>query len=261
LALGKSKRDILKAAGYDKALTDPAEFYKAKWGTGEIFRYIQTHPDLDHMRGLKRLRDEGILIRNFWDTDNGETKPDLSDDDKPEWEEYQRIRKSTTAPPTILRLFRDAQNKYWNQDDSGGKGDGIHVLAPTPELRDAANEGKDVNAHSYVIRIDFAGKSVVLGGDATEAVWESIHKHWGQKLKCDVLKAAHHGRDSGYHRATVEAMSPQVVIVSVGKKPETDASSNYRQYSGSVWSTRYYGNLTLLIANDGQMNWTCQYAQ
>jgi competence protein ComEC len=113
--------------------------------------------------------------------------------------------------------------------------------------------------HSYVIWFQYAGIKVVLGGDATEAVWQSIHKQYGNNLKCHVLKASHHGRDSGYHQPAVEAMSPQYTIVSVGKKPETDASDNYLQYSDHVWSTRWRGNIVLTIQPDGNANIESQY--
>ena len=85
-----------------------------------------------------------------------------------------------------------------------------------------------------------------------------MYDFYGDKLKCDVLKASHHGRDSGYHQEAVKAMSPTCTIVSVGKKPETDASNKYRQYSDVVWSTRWYGNMTLTIDNDGKMSWAAE---
>ena len=34
-----------------------------------IFRYIQTHPDMDHMDGIKDLFDSFEVV-NFWDTDS-----------------------------------------------------------------------------------------------------------------------------------------------------------------------------------------------
>ena len=52
--------------------------------------------------------------------------------------------------------------------------------------------------------------------------------------------------------ASVSLMCPQYTIVSVGKKPETDASNKYRQYSDNVWSTRWRGNITLTINDDGK---------
>jgi beta-lactamase superfamily II metal-dependent hydrolase len=252
-ALGQSFRKLyLTEAGYNIGLTDPVTYYKARWGGDAIFRFAVTHPHLDHMRGVVRLRQEGIEMVNFWDTYNSESEPDFKNDtDEAEWNEYQRLRKAT-GWPKVLRLFRNATGKYYNEDDGGGPGDGLYVLAPTRELCVAANEAGDPNGHSYVLMLIHQGIRVVLGGDATEAVWQSIYDCYGNNLKCHVLKASHHGRDSGYHAEAVAAMKPEYTIVSVGKKPETDASNNYGYHTTKgVWSTRWHGNIVVTIQDNG----------
>lgn len=241
----------LAEKGYDIELTDPVVYYKATFGTKEIFRFVNTHADLDHLRGLMRLRQEQIGIANFWDTDHNRVSAQFSGDDGVEWSEYLRLRSSVGAP-NVFRLFRDDKNKYWNQDDAGGNGDGLHILAPTRQLRDEANKTGDINAHSYVLWLNYGGCRVILGGDATESVWQSIFGHYGSNLKCHILKASHHGRESGYHADTVAAMNPEYTIVSVGKKPESDVSNLYRaQTTKGVWSTRWHGNITVIIQPDG----------
>jgi competence protein ComEC len=246
------RKTILASKGYDIDLSDPVEYFNERWFGKSIFRYIQSHPDLDHMRGLKRLSQEKIAIWNFWDTNHNIVSKECQDEaDVAEWAEYRRLR-SSASNPQVHHKYRDAVGSYWNQDDSGGNGDGIYVLAPTPELQIEASKKGDPNAHSYVLLVRFAGIKVILGGDATEAVWQSIYERYGKELKCDVLKASHHGRDSGFHLEAVKVMAPQYTIVSVGKKPETDASNRYRDYSQNVWSTRWRGNIVLTIAPDGK---------
>ncbi len=39
------------------------------FGVSTIFRFILTHPDMDHMDGMKSLFDS-FSILNFWDTAN-----------------------------------------------------------------------------------------------------------------------------------------------------------------------------------------------
>jgi competence protein ComEC len=243
---------------YDVPVTDPVAYYLAHWGKTPIFRFIQTHADLDHMRGLKRLNQEGIEILNFWDTDHQKEIPEFTGNDEADWKEYSRLRTSTTSPK-VFHHFAGARNKYWNMDDAGGSGDGIHILTPTAALRDAANLADDINAHSYVLWLEYAGVKTILGGDATYDVWDSIFNTFGKNLKCDVLKASHHGRDSGYHQEAVKAMAPSFTIVSVGTKPETDASAKYRQYSQNVWSTRWKGSIVVTIPANGQGSIDCQY--
>jgi len=75
---------------------------------------------------------------------------------------------------------------------------------------------------------------------------------YGARLKSDFLKASHHGRDSGYHQSALKLIAPRLTIVSVGLKPDTDASNKYRQQTGNrVPSTRYHGNIEIRIADDG----------
>ena len=79
---------------------------------------------------------------------------------------------------------------------------------------------------------------------------------YGARLKSDVLKASHHGRDTGYHQTAVKLIAPQLTIVSVGLKPDTDASNKYLQQTGKrVPSTRYHGNIEVRIGDDGSLQW------
>ena len=112
---------------------------------------------------------------------------------------------------------------------------------------------------SYVLRLKYNGIKVILGGDAEEEAWDSIVEEYGQRLKCHVLKASHHGRDTGYHQRAVELMRPKLTVVSVGKKPDTDATNKYRQYSKNVWSTRWRGNITLTIDDNGEATIASEY--
>jgi beta-lactamase superfamily II metal-dependent hydrolase len=248
----KSISKLLLEKGYDVPLTNPVEYLQTHFPGRSIFRYIQTHPDLDHMRGLCALKTQGISIVNFWDTRH-EKEPDFqSDDDEAEWTEYLRLRASENSP-RVLRNYRGYSGIYYNQNPAGvAGGDNIEILSPTPELESASNEADKTNNLSYVLRVSYKGIKVILGADAEKDAWDSILGHYGADLKCNVLKASHHGRDSGYHQAAVETMKPQYAIVSVGKKPDTDASNKYRTYCDNVWSTRWRGNITLAIDDQGK---------
>ncbi len=236
---------------------------RKEYGTRSLWRYIQSHPHLDHMRGLLALRENGIIIYNLWDT-NHQFVPELNTAaDEADWNEYVAWR-SGQRGGTILRLNRGDEGRFYNEDPDapGTDGDGLYILAPNPTVTHEVNAAKKPNANnlSYVLMLVHRGFKVILGGDAEGKVWQDILDTCGSKvLSCNVLKASHHGRDSGYHQKAVEAMSPEYTIVSVGKKPETDASDKYRNYSENVWSTRWKGNITLTIGKDGQGTITSEY--
>ncbi|MDR0534151.1 MAG: hypothetical protein LBH01_09360, partial [Verrucomicrobiales bacterium] len=75
----KSWQTLLSEAGYNIELTNPIEFLKSTYPNRSIFRYVQTHPDFDHMRGLAVLEAAGIEILNFWDTEHSRKWDDQKD--------------------------------------------------------------------------------------------------------------------------------------------------------------------------------------
>jgi competence protein ComEC len=258
-ALGQRRWDILEKAGYQIELTNPVEFLKKMHPANNLFRYVQSHPDLDHMRGLVALNGSEVKITNFWDTNHDKDPEFHWKGDEEEWKEYLALGDGKRGS-TVLHLLRGSTGKYYNTDQAGNSpGDGLEILSPTQELIKEANEAGDTNNLSYVLRLRYAGVSVIFGSDAEDKAWDSIVDHYGDDLKCNVLKASHHGRDSGYHQEAVRRMNPQFTIVSVGKKPSTDASNKYRQYSQNVWSTRWRGNIRLEIADTGQATIYSEY--
>ena len=148
----------------------------------------------------------------------------------------------------MITNLRGARGQFWTDDY-------IDILSPTNELISACNaDGEGYNDCSYVLKITYAGRTVILPGDAEGPAWESMLAAFrAGDLKCDVLKASHHGRDSGYHEEAVSAMSPDIVICSVGKKPGTDASQKYASQGAQVLSTRYNGTITVSIKDNGKV--------
>ncbi len=95
---------------------------------------------------------------------------------------------------------------------------------------------------------------VILPGDAESEAWDSVLTNVRHSdLNCDVFKAAHHGRESGFDDDAVDAMAPTVVICSVGEEPKTDASDEYGSRGATVLSTRHHGTIHLKIWDDGDI--------
>ncbi|MBL8812703.1 MAG: hypothetical protein JNM43_21235, partial [Planctomycetaceae bacterium] len=175
--MNTNRAGILKTAGYEISLTNPIAFLEHNYRGRPIFRYIQSHPDLDHMRGLAALRDYGIPILNFWDTDHDKTPDFMSESDEDDWTAYESLQAGTWngTKHTVLRLARGSTGQFYNRNEVGmAGGDGIHIIAPTPELNASANESGNSNNLSYVLWLEYRGIKIVLGGDAEDAVWQNI---------------------------------------------------------------------------------------
>jgi competence protein ComEC len=241
---------------YRSLLVDPHEYWQEKFSGKSLFRYIQTHPDMDHMGGLFRFfyQNGAVPLSNFWDTDHDKDFVESDFDNSPyswaDWVTYKILRSGTgrdDSKHAVLKNFANSTGLYWTED-------GIEIFSPTSELVDACKDRGTYNNLSYVLKISHGGRSIILPGDAETDAWSSIRETFSAAdLQCDILKAAHHGRESGYNADAVADMSPSIVICSVGKKPATDASDEYASHGARVLSTRYNGTITVTIWDDGDL--------
>jgi competence protein ComEC len=253
LMLQKTEAEQKLQEAKDK-LTNPIDYLRAKFTGKSIFRYIQTHPDMDHMAGLYRIwAEEKIPIANFWDTHHCIEKEEFAkrtgavNHDIRDWQTYLALRKST-SDPKVLRLTNGVRGDFYQQD-------AIHVWAPFDD-RHKHDTDADPNELSYILCVSIGKCNVLLGGDATIETWQRLYKDNGGKLpKIHLLKASHHGRKSGYDRDSVKAMNPDITLVSVGElKAKDDASASYEQFSNKgCYSTVDHGDITARCWGDGDV--------
>lgn len=191
---------------------------------------------------------------NFWDTTH--SKSYIEDDfegsryNYSDWVMYEFMRaghRKNGATHKVLRYNAGDVNQYY-------EGDGISILSPSTSLQSGSDVEGRRNNLSYVVCVEHAGRRVMLPGDAESMAWDSVLTNVStSELRCDVLKAAHHGRESGFHEDAVDAMGASVVICSVGKEPKTDASDEYESLGANVLSTRDHGTVHLRIWDAGDI--------
>lgn len=233
-------------------LTDPLAYYDTHIGRDrEIYRLVITHPDMDHMTGLYRLYEqERRSILNFWHTgfhdfNLADCTWEGSPYDERDWETYKKLRAGVVGGPRSLQLYQGATGNFWTED-------GVEIWSPTPDLERLAADKEEPNILSMVLKISYAGRSVLLGGDATaDESWPAMYAA-GIVGHVDVLKASHHGRKSGYYGPAVKAMAPWLTITSVAEA-EHDATPNYRRYSQYTVSLRKAGDVQITIADNGML--------
>lgn len=235
-------------------LVDPIDYLKANFPGRSIFRYIQTHPDMDHMGGLLRLAQEGFIIENFWDTDHCISKEmELNkwaqvNHDVKDWEWYQNFHNANFNDCKVLKLRQNAEGSYYKED-------GISIWAPFENTR-SKDPDADPNYFSYVLQIQHGACSIVLGGDLPSDLWDKLVKANNNTLpKVNLLKASHHGRKSGYSLNAVKAMAPDLTICSVGElHNKHDASASYERFSEhGCYSTIDHGTIIATCWSDGDV--------
>lgn len=202
--------------------TNPIE-YMDKFGYNNIFRFILTHPDMDHMDGIKALF-ERSYPQNFWDTENNKTidsDEGFGQYNKEDWDFYQKIRKSN-----VKHYLAGSKNKFYNQDDEGGDGDGLYILAPNQDLIDDANETEHYNDLSYVLLFVNHGRKIIFAGDSEAKTWDYILDNYEDDVKdIDVLIAPHHGRKTGGNSTYLDILNPKLTLFGNADSEDIDYDS------------------------------------
>lgn len=219
---------------------NPIDYIKNNVGAKNIFRFIISHPDMDHIDGIKDLYTE-FKPTNTWDTNNNkeiELNANFAGYNKEDWQFYTQLRAGKVENTTRLTYYDNSK-----PSDFRGK-DGLTVLCPSQELVQRANEKGDYNDASYVILFTTPkknGKSwkIIFAGDSDDHSWEHILKHHKQEVtNIDVLVAPHHGRDSNRNYDFLKILTPSVTLFGNASSqhlayncyPETRITNNQAGY-------------------------------
>ena len=191
----------------------------------KINRFISTHPDQDHIKGLKYL-DERISINNFYCVENSAIKVEETEDFK----HYCQLRDGNNA----YYVYKGCKRKWLNDHDEHRGSAGIHFLWPIVSNADyqealaAVSEGTRYNNISTVFTYSLTnGITVMWMGDLEYEFLEKIKDdiQWPQ---IDVLFAPHHGRKTGKVSSDVlEKLKPSLVIIGEAKSEYLDYYSGY----------------------------------
>jgi competence protein ComEC len=233
--------DICNGGGTNRQKTDPITYLGNRTA---LVRYVQSHPDMDHMDGLAALSRK-CSISNFWDTANTKPRPDFTSPygkGKPaDWDVYQRLRSGAKhhyrglSPVTL---------------QGGGKFPyGLFILHPTEQAVKAANQAGEWNNAAYVLLLQERGFKAFIAGDIDDGVWEELYA-WASRNAAArtlvsgicVFKVSHHGRRSGYCGTDWLSLTmPKEIVISKGSVPgEHSAYGSYYNYKNGaehLWLT------------------------
>lgn len=211
--------------GYGETVAD----YIEHRGCGELKYMIATHPDSDHIGGLK------TVIETI-DTDSFIT----SETDK-----------STSAWLNVLRAVDEYDLNFIDaragETYSFGEAS-FTVLAPLADSYD------NYNNYSVVIKVTYGDVSFLLTGDA-EKESEAQMLRSGEDLSADVLKCGHHGSSTSTSSAFLSAVDPAFAVISCGKNndyghPHRETVDKLRRSGVAYYRTDLLG--TIVAATDGK---------
>lgn len=142
-----------------------------------------------------------------------------------------------------------------------GNGVSFEIVSPSQSLIDedtAAIKAKkkvDVNNESVVGRLTFGNFAMLFTGDAEGPVEKDMVASYGKKLKCQVLKAGHHGSKTSSTAEFLKLVQPESVVMSLGVNNQYghphEALLNRLQKQAVKNIYRTDANGTITIVSDG----------
>lgn len=207
-----------------------------------ITRLISTHPDDDHIRGLKFLSDN-FSIPNFYCVKNEATKEDKTDDFK----KYCELRDSDKA----FYIYKGCSRKWINQSDDTRGSSGINIKWPDRSnadflnaLQDAKN-GDSPNNICPIITYSLDNSITAYWFGDLETDFMNNIKDKVDWIKADIVFASHHGRSSGrIPNEILEKIKPKIIII--GEAP----SENLDYYTGYETITQNTAKDIAIVCED-----------
>lgn len=154
---------------------------------------IATHPHEDHIGNMYSV------IKKF---DIGEFfAPKVTHSSK----SFERMVESLISKNKKINIF-DTNTTSINL------GENIYISTYSPSKKDYGN---NLNLYSTVFRIQYGNTSFLFTGDAEKNNEDEILNSYSS-IRSNVLKIAHHGSSTSTSQAFLEAVNPEITIISVG---------------------------------------------
>lgn len=233
--------------GGKRALIDGGGFYDDSFDVGKnvvapflwkkrikkIDFLVLTHPDPDHLNGLKFIA-RNFGVEELWDSGQ--------ESDSPFFGELMTI----VRQKGIQRVssFRGDEPRIIN----GVVVQPLHPRRETPHAH-SRSQGAEANNLSLVLRLVFGSQIFLFTGDIErEAEAELIAS--GVNLESRVIKVPHHGSMTSSTTRFLARVRPEIAVISVGQKsflrlPNREVLNRYESLGCRIFRTDLHGAITM----------------
>lgn len=165
-------------------------FLKSK-GIDRLDKLILTHPDVDHIGGVKEVIEEIDVVEIV--IGRGSER------------DYFREKFVDTSKAEKIAFKAVKRGDLWKAGEAT-----FYIVNPY-------REEEDKNEASIVMYAEFGGQRWMFTGDLGVDGEEEIVKVF-PNLRADVLKAGHHGSKTSTSESFLDLLQPRIAIISAGKE-------------------------------------------
>ncbi len=209
--------------------------YLKSFGVARLDAVIGSHPHSDHIGSLQSV------IKNYEVGNLYMPKVDYDSNT------YQNLLRAIRSKGMRATATKGGPNQTIALDD----GVEIRVLAPNSDAYD------DLNDYSIVVRLSYAGHSMLIPADATRRSEAEMLGAFDERvLKSDVLLVSHHGSNTSSSAAFLKVVDPEAAIISLGANndyghPHTEVVSRLQKRQIPIYRTDELGCIAVFFTDKG----------
>ena len=236
ILLQDGKRNIMIDTGHNSVREQLLKKLDAQ-GIKKIDTIIVTHHDGDHIGNVLEIaakyKTESIYDNGLVRT---ERKPSVL---------LAQALKEGKYKHRILKAGDTVKltDNYW-----------FEVLSPGDFLPEKMP--KPIDNKSIVMKMHYHDFSMLFAGDIEKQAEAIIAERYGDKLKADVLKVAHHGSGAASIYSFISKVMPKYALISCGipevfHQPHPNTVGALKHLGAEVYSTQEHGNLKVVVDKEG----------
>lgn len=221
-----------KSTGSYKSFS-PLQHILRKYPSKVISALFITHPHMDHLDDLPLFFEEGLhrSLKHFY---RPEKIPNKILDELLRKAIYQKLYSKRYTE--VLAKYRELDKLYkkpyirkhspLNSKNNGGVE--FEVFRPIKAAE------SDIDAHSLVTIVSYAGWKMLIPGDNTKRSWRELMKRTDFRKSLQEVNfflTPHHARRNALYSPLMEFMKPDLIFVSDKAVGPTNASDTYRKFA------------------------------